>query len=281
VAVRPREQRGLVDVPVSLPDDEIMVDRLRLTKEAQAAAWLNVLGETHARGEVFTLQLHPERIFESLEALRAVLAAARQRQPRVWIARLDEIADWWLRRREARLQVAEVRPERYRVSLSGDADATLLVRNLPAPATTPWFGHDLVAEARDFEVDSPLSPVLGMSTRVPQVVRDFLEEEGFPIQISEDRTRFGVYLGPEDAKLDEVTLLSRIDLARRPLVRLWRWPRAARSALAVTGDIDSITLQDFALRLVETWETPRLARAASPNGASVYPPVSGEVGGLR
>jgi hypothetical protein len=39
-----------------------------------------------------------------------------------------------------------------------------------------------------------------------------------------------------------------IDESRRPLLRFGRWPRACRSALAVTGDIDALTIWDFVQR---------------------------------
>jgi hypothetical protein len=43
-------------------------------------------------------------------------------------------------------------------------------------------------------------------------------------------------------------LLSQIEETDRPLVRLGRWPNSARCALAITGDIDALTLRDFGLR---------------------------------
>jgi len=264
VVVRPRARGGLVDIPVAMPDDEIMVDRLHCDDEAQAAAWLAVLGITHARGELFTVQLHPERIFDSAHALRATLREARQRRPGVWIARLDDIADWWLRRRRATLEVRQVAEGRYRVHLEGECDATLLVRGLPDLESEPWHGRDLVSRARSFEVQSAVKPAVGVSSRSPRAVHDFLREEGWPAEVSDDRGRFGAYLdvaGGEDGELGEAGLLAELERAAGPLVRLWRWPGGARSALSVTGDLDSITLQDFVWR---QWETRRRPAAAAP-----------------
>src|SRR5437773_12281364 len=64
IAVTPRLRSGLVDIPVSIPDDEILIERLRLDEAAQTAQWLSVLEETYRRGDLFTVQLHPERITE-------------------------------------------------------------------------------------------------------------------------------------------------------------------------------------------------------------------------
>jgi len=47
-------------------------------------------------------------------------------------------------------------------------------------------------------------------------------------------------------------VLDAIESGTGPLVRVWRWPDGARSALAVTGDIDALTLRDFVVR---SWET--------------------------
>ncbi len=257
--VRPRDRHGVIDIPVAMPDDEIMVDRLHLCDEAQAKAWLAVLETTYTRGELFTVQLHPERIGDCASALRATLQGARRLLPTVWIARLDEIAAWWTRRRLAALEVRQLADERYLVQLTGDAEATLLVRGLPAVATTPWYGRDAVARVRRFEVQAATKPVVGVSGRSPGAVLDFLREEGWLVEVSEDRERFGAYLDIAAGELDEVAILAELERAPGPLVRLWRWPAGARSALAVTGDLDSITFQDFAFR---QWETRR--RPAAP-----------------
>ena len=63
----------MIDIPVNLPDDEIMVERLQIDEQSQAAIWLAILETTYTRGDLFTVQLHPERSFECSYALRAVL----------------------------------------------------------------------------------------------------------------------------------------------------------------------------------------------------------------
>ncbi|MDQ3811408.1 MAG: polysaccharide deacetylase family protein [Chloroflexota bacterium] len=255
--VRPHDVDGLIDIPVAMPDDEIMVDRLHCDNQTQAAAWLDVLDITHEKGELFTLQLHPERVVDCAYALRAVLVEARRRQPTVWVARLDEIAAWWRRRRQARVRVDALEDDRYRVQLEGERDATLLVRGLPAVDAGAWSGRDQVARSHRFEVATAVKPVVGVSTRSPQPVLDFLREEGLPAEVSDRRERFGAYLDVADSTGNEVEWLAEIDRAPGPLVRLGRWPAGARSALALTGDVDSITIQDFLFRQWETRRWPR------------------------
>ena len=54
VAVRPRLRDGLVDIPVAVPDDEILLDRIRVTEPALSAEWLHILELTYRRGDLFT-----------------------------------------------------------------------------------------------------------------------------------------------------------------------------------------------------------------------------------
>ena len=34
-----------------------------------------------------------------------------------------------------------------------------------------------------------------------------------------------------------------------PVIRLWPWPNGMRSALCITGDLDALSLLDYAARL--------------------------------
>jgi peptidoglycan/xylan/chitin deacetylase (PgdA/CDA1 family) len=251
VAVRPREMAGLVDVPVALPDDEILIDRFGLDASEQAAVWLAILRRTYEAGELFTLQLHPERIGMAADALRAVLSEARSRDPKIWIARVHDIATWWKRRLGFRLNVSQVGPLTYRVELEADDDASIRLRDVGQGRTRercerPVAGRHLILE-------STVKPVVGISARTPETLRTFLAEEGFPFEVTECRSAYGAYLDIPSRVWDEADVLSAIDNEPGPLVRIGRWPNGAQSALAVTGDIDSITLGDFAWRIWETW----------------------------
>ena len=261
VAVTPRIRDGLVDMPVAVPDDEILIDRLRLDGPARTAEWLHILDMTHRRGDLFTIQLHPERIDDLGDALGATLAEARRRRPTVFIARLDEIAAWWLRRSHFTLRITPSGEGRCRVRVEADDDVTFVTRGLSVPRI-PWYGQDGLCELRDFEVDCERLPVVGISSRSPAAVRSFLAQEGFPVEISEDRSRFGAHVDIADARWSESEVLDIIEAAPGPLVRLWRWPDGARSALAATGDIDALTLRDFVVRSWETrdWRPPRAPR---------------------
>ena len=251
---RPRSIGELVDIPVALPDDEMMVDRLRLPDHEQEVAWLAILDSTYRRGDLFTIQLHPERIRRTATALRAVLGAATVRRPRIWLATLGEISSWWRSRQQTQLSVSSAGEGSFCVQLTGDPRATLVVRDLNGVRADPWFGPEMTCPTRDFTIVSVRKPVVGVSERTPGVVVRFLREEGYPVEFTDSAERVGAYVDVAGDEWGEIRLLNRIDRAPGPLVRLWRWPEQARSALAVTGDIDSITLQDFGWRL---WESSR------------------------
>lgn len=81
---------SLVRIPVSLPDDDILIDRDRLTPAAALATWRAALDAAHAAGEIFVLQLHPERGRELAAVLGALLERARGHS--MWVTTLAEVA---------------------------------------------------------------------------------------------------------------------------------------------------------------------------------------------
>jgi len=70
-------RNGIIEIPVTLPDDEILVDRLSLNPTDVAKYWVRILDviSKFERG-VFVLQIHPERICFLECSLRKVLEEA-------------------------------------------------------------------------------------------------------------------------------------------------------------------------------------------------------------
>jgi hypothetical protein len=213
--------------------------------------WLDVLSQTHALGELFALGLHPERTMLCLEALTAVLGQARSLMPSVWIARLDEIAEWWRRRAVAKVQTAETGDASYRCVVSGPPGITLLARNLQADTQTyPWAEPYRVVQGHEVTVHAPVRPWIGLSPRVPAQLAAFLREQGFITEPADGAGRHSYYLDTSqfDPQAERAILAQFGD--HRPLLRLGRWPNGARSALSITGDIDALALWGYGLRLV-------------------------------
>jgi len=59
----PRVTDGVVEIPVSLPDDDLLERAHLLNPQTVQNIWGEILRQTYFRGELFTLQLHQERIF--------------------------------------------------------------------------------------------------------------------------------------------------------------------------------------------------------------------------
>jgi peptidoglycan/xylan/chitin deacetylase (PgdA/CDA1 family) len=253
----PRFSDGLVEIPVSIPDDEAMVDRLGITDEARITdIWRAILRRTHERGEIFTVQLHPERVSLCEPAVTKVLEEARELAPPVWVATLAEIAQWWKERSRFVFDISPGEGGGYRVLARCSERATVLLKNCRAEAASQeWAEGWKSIGPRQFLLRSPARPVIGVAPDTSQAAVDFLVSEGFLVERSARRSDYGLYLADlvKFGEADEKALVARVQSADAPLLRFWRWPSDARSALSVTGDIDSITLTDFALRVLENW----------------------------
>lgn len=251
----PSLEKSLVRIPYSLPDDEALVDRLALkTTEQMGDLWLAILRRTYELGELFTLGLHPERIAICQEPLAAVLTEARRLMPAVWVARLDEIATWWRARAGATVKVTDATGGKFHLTVVGPGEVTVLARAVEVDApTVPWADGYRQVAATTFTIHAPLQPFIGLSPATSPRLADFLRQQGYIVEISKESRRYSCYFDQAEFVAEhERPLLAQIEGTDRPLVRLGRWPNGARSALAVTGDIDALTLWDYGLRFF--WE---------------------------
>jgi hypothetical protein len=249
----PSLEGNLIRIPYSLPDDEALVHRLSLeTTDQMNALWLAVLHRSYELGELFTLGLHPERMLVCQDLLTAVLSEARQLNPTVWIARLDEIAAWWRARSEARIEIVDTADGRFQVTVAGPKSTTVLARGVKVDAPTrPWANDYQQVLATAFTIHTPLRPFIGLSSTVSPELSSFVRQQGYIVEISQRKHRYSYYLDQTDFTAeDERPLLARIEGTKHPLVQLGRWPNGARSALAITGDIDALTLWDYGLRIL-------------------------------
>ena len=251
----PRSVDGFVEIPVSIPDDEAIVDRLGITDARKISEiWETILEGTYSRGELFTIQLHPERISFCENALASVMQKVKRLDPPVWVATLREIAEWWKEKKRFKLEISSESNGRYRVRADSSDRATLLLRNCKTSVPVDkWFDGYQNITARDFVLESPSRPVIGVGKDSSPSAVSFLRKEGYIVEQSDKSDNYGIYLNnlAQFNEADEKPLSLEIEQSDAPLLRYWRWPNQARSALSVTGDIDSITLTDFILRFLE------------------------------
>ena len=112
----------LMEIPVSLPDDDICIDRESLGPAEILGMWGGMARTCHRNGEVFVLQLHPERFLELQPVLEALIMQVKALQPAVWIATLSDVARW----KKDHPQDAWPQPYRGAFCITGDIDAVTI-----------------------------------------------------------------------------------------------------------------------------------------------------------
>lgn len=265
--LRPHFEGELARIPTSIPDDEMLFDRLRITDQvALGDIWRSVMARVYDLGGIYVLNLHPERGVLCKPALGRLLAFSQQQELPVWVASLREVEQWWRERRAFRFTFEATGEATWRVTASCTPRTTILARHLTVDGATasPWSGAESRVDGvdgREFTVHAGVCPCVALSPRTSSAVEDFLLEEGYPVQRVEPAKAPGYarYLdmpdGLGETRAEQIArrsaLLAEIEALEQPLLRFGVWPDRARAALSITGDIDSITIQDFFLRIVE------------------------------
>lgn len=115
--------RGLVELPVALPDDEILVDAMGLrSPSALWSIYQAMLIEASKDGGILVVQLHPERFGVCEDALAMLMTRASD--DGAWIPSLTEAAEWVLSGHGKPRSWPKGRP--YAISITGDLDAVAL-----------------------------------------------------------------------------------------------------------------------------------------------------------
>ena len=253
----PRSMDGFIEIPVSIPDDEVIIDRLNITDVNEISRiWTSILEETYMNGELFTIQLHPERILFCEKALENVIQQAKILEPPVWITTLGETTKWWQEKEGFTFEINYQGNDNYQVKAHCSERATILIKYCKADKPIEeWFDDYQSIMSRDFVLRSPVRPVIGVGLDSCPAAISFLQSEGYIVEKNDQPDGYAIHLGnlAQFDEADEKPLSREINKADVPLLRYWRWPDKARSALSVTGDIDSMTLIDFVLRIFENW----------------------------
>jgi peptidoglycan/xylan/chitin deacetylase (PgdA/CDA1 family) len=240
--VLPFRRRGFVEIPVSLPDDEILLDRMYIhDADYLGNVWRGILDRTYERGELFTLQLHPERIDFFAGALGGMLGEARSRKPGVWIATLDRIAQWWTDKSGNRIDIVRD-GEKFRAEVRACPGTTVYIRENSSERTV---------EPGTFAVDTGgVRPCAGIAPGADRDLVQKLTEMGYVIEVGEEAGNYAVFLGARESRDPEsvADCVRKLRACPGPLIRFGAWPYGNRSALAVTGDIDALTIWDFVHR---------------------------------
>jgi hypothetical protein len=251
VVCMPWTRSKMIEIPVCLPDDLQLHDGSHFGPEGMTQAWSQILHRTHRRGELFVLQFHPELTWHCQQPFVTVLREATRLQPPVWVARLRDISRWWREKSGFAVAISPT-PAGLHISFTCSERATILVRGLGACGSGRlWDGGYYQLRTKALDVPAGCRPFVGLPANAPRRVVSFLQEQGYILDTAETAPRCGTYIDAATlAKLStQVELISYIESSPAPLVRYWRWPDGAKSALCVSGDLDALTLLDFASRL--------------------------------
>ena len=265
--LRPHYEGALLRIPTSIPDDEMLYDRLRITDNGELGGiWSRIMRRVHDVGGIYVLNLHPERGILCRPALERLLASSRSQRHPVWLASLREVAAWWRERRAVSLAFTPLGEGRWQVEATGSARATLLARHMEIEGqeTAAWAEPDVVMRGRRFVVRADRRPCVGLSPRTAPDIAAYLREQGYPAERAPetDASQYALYLdlpdGLGDTRQDQMArrnaLVDQLEALDAPLLHVGCWPDGARAALSITGDIDSVTVQDFFLRIAEARE---------------------------
>ena len=264
--LRPRFEGDLLRIPTSIPDDEMLFDRLRITEPQEVGEiWSKVMQRVYDYGGLYTLNLHPERGVLCKQALDTLLLYAHNKPLPVWVARIGDVALWWKERSAFRINITSKGPDKWLVEANCTPRATILARHISIEGHSVhiWSERETQLKSHRFVVNAPLCPCIGVSSQTSQQVLDFLNEQGYPyIFCSQDKAHnYSMYLDiPEglgtrrdDQVVRKNAIVEQVEALEAPLLRFGCWPDGAKAALAISGDIDSITLQDFFLRILEVF----------------------------
>lgn len=259
----------LISIPLSLPDDEELFDRLRITNPKEVGhIWSSVMERVYALGGIYTLNLHPERGVLCKEALDLLIATACSQTLPIWITRLGDVAKWWKERSQFHLHITPQFPGTWLVEATCTLRATVLARHLEVlgQSVAPWGEREQRIFAPRFTIQAQRCPSLALSPQTPQEVFDFLEQEGYPVVRCSptEAQRYSWYLDSVDGlgntrqeRIQRCSeLLETIENLEVPLIHFGYWPEGQGAALSITGDIDSVTIQDFFLRILEVNQQP-------------------------
>ena len=187
----PRWGPHCLEIPVSFPDDEMLVDRLGISNsEGLTAVWLDMLGCTRREGELLNLLFHPERTNFVAVPLDVLLKEATGKRD-VWVTTLDDIAQWWQERATFSFEInpvfaksAVLSPQSaitYKVTAHCNSRATVAVQH---PGGKMQFVK--LAENRTFSVHSKFRPVIAVSSVFCNEELHCLINDGFIVEHDAD-----------------------------------------------------------------------------------------------
>lgn len=247
----PKMQSHLIEIPVCVPDDIQLCDGLCLDSDGIFEVWSQIQDAIYRRGELFTLVFHPELATLCNRAFISLMNYINQLRPAVWVARLKEISEWWQEKSQFAVEVTSD-PKELIINFTCSPQATILVRGLNLPGSVEtWDRSYSRLLSNTMVIPSNIRPFVGLANDIPKTIVSFLQEQGYIVEAGETAHHCSVFLDKDTlAGLStNLELVECIESSQAPLVRFWRWPNGAKSALSITGDLDALSIMDFVSRI--------------------------------
>jgi len=200
-----------------------------------------MLDSTREEGELLNLLFHPERIDFIAQPLEAILEQATGHRD-VWVSSLDEISTWWQERSGFSMEILKKEHDAHKVVVNCDDQGSLALQH--PGGKLEFLTPDATGTVK---IRSNLKPAIGLSSEFSEEDLHYLVNEGFLIDHNADASQCAFILNTSHHGNNR-QLLQTLRQARGPLLRFWRWPDRYKSALAITADIDAITIWDFVRR---------------------------------
>jgi peptidoglycan/xylan/chitin deacetylase (PgdA/CDA1 family) len=248
----PYKEATIIEIPVSVPDDLQMRDGLEYTLEEISASMVETFNQVHQRGELYNLMFHPELASLLIEPFMEVLNKAHTYQGNMWVTRLRDISEWWKEKDEYNIHIDRVN-DNYHLVINSPQRATLLQRALdPDGSSEVWDENYQRLKKQKINLEANQLPLIGISPGLPLWVQTSLDRMGYISVNLVDWEDCTIKITAEIINQwdNPVKLIAGIEDLDVPLVRFWPWPDGYRSALCLSGDLDALSLMDYATRLL-------------------------------
>lgn len=248
----PGINRGMVEIPVCVPDDLQLHDGQQFSLVEIAETWISVLEKIHQRGELFNLMFHPELAARCEAPFMEVLQTANQPQYNIWVTQLKDVCAWWLEKETFSVTLEKAGGDTW-LNLHCSPRAIVLYRNLELqPPGQPWDATYRILATRSVPLKDGHVPIIQLSAGLPVWVGDALKRKGYIFMPGVESQACSLIINQDFLQdiHNPVELERAIENSRTPLVRFWPWPDGQRSALCLTGDLDALSLADYATRLL-------------------------------
>jgi hypothetical protein len=248
----PYQEETVLEIPVSVPDDLQMRDGMDYSLDEISDTMLGTFNQIHQRGELYNLMFHPELASLLIEPFIDVLNKVQAYKGSVWIARLQDISEWWNEKDRYNIHINR-EDSKYHLNIESPRHATLLQRGHDFELITEdWDGRYQKILEGQTRITSDNLPLVGISRGLPKWVQSSLDRLGYIVVNLEDWCDCTIRITDEIVKMwdNPVKLNTCIEEMDVPLIRFWPWPEGYRSAICLSGDLDALSLMDYATRLL-------------------------------